>query len=367
MKLLFIIPTMGNGGAERVITLISNELVQQNEVSVFCIENEGHNDYGLKDSVVIKSVGFIPRRGSKLIAVLDFAVNFRRMRRQIADYITEYRPDIVFSVLPKADFITYTIRNIGDFKWISSERNDPWVRSCFERELLKWIYRRCDCFVCQTKAVRNFYSDARVPKVSIIPNPVVSYPVLDDKDYRKQYGRFVVAIGRLDRQKNYGMLIDAFAASITKVAFTYKLLIIGDGVLRADLQKKINALGMQEYVLLLGRKSNVQDYIAYAEFFVMSSDYEGMPNALLEAMNGNLPVICTDIRTGAAKDLIDDSNGYLVAAGDAKEMSKALISMMTLSDEVRRQMGDSSHRKVDELKIDNIIQSWEKLFSELVN
>lgn len=367
MRILFIIPTLGSGGAERVVTLLANSFAQKNEIAIFCIENENKNDYGLSGAVTVKSANVAPRRGRKLLAVFDFIFNYGEMRRQLTGYIREYKPNVVVSILPKADFITYRLRNIGGFKWISSERNDPWARSFFERALLKRIYSKCDCLICQTKNVENYYLKAGIVRTVIIPNPVNSYHLSENMGFIEQYGRFAISIGRLDRQKNYEMLIDAFSMAIKNIEFTYKLLIIGDGVLKDELQKQIDRLRLTEQVLLLGRQSNVQDYINRAEFFVMSSDYEGMPNALLEAMNGELPVICTDVRTGAARELIDDSNGYLVQVGDTDGMSKALICMMTLSVADRMRMGEDSHRKVADLKIDNVIHRWEKLFSELVD
>ena len=124
---------------------------------------------------------------------------------------------------------------------------------------------------------------------------------------------------------------------------------------------------MQDKVFLLGKKENVKDFLLGADCFVMSSNYEGMPNALLEAMSIGLPVICTDVKTGAARDLIDSSNGILVPVGNVLELSNAMVKIMSLSPSIRTKMGEQSKKKLVHLSLEKIIPEWEELLSKVTN
>jgi len=366
VRILFLIPTLGAGGAERVVSILANELSKEYEVSIFCIENEKEKGYVINENVDIESSVTITRRGKKCLAVYDYLSSFTKKYREVDNYIEKTETDIIISFLPKADVIAYTIAKKRHIPWISSERNDPWVRNCLERKFLERIYKKCDYLVCQTKRVKKHYKERGVLGSVEIPNPVTQYKVSPDKDYQKIYGRYCLAIGRLDTQKNYDMLIESFSQSLKNTKKKYKLIILGEGSQREHLQEMIDYLSLRDEVLLLGKTNNVQDYISTASFYVMSSDYEGMPNALLEAMNGGLPVICTDIQTGAARELIDNSNGRVVPVKDTTGMTNAISEMMLISDEKRKEMGESSHRRLKMLREEYIVGKWNKLIKKTV-
>ena len=140
-----------------------------------------------------------------------------------------------------------------------------------------------------------------------------------------------------------------------------KLLILGAGPEEEKLKRLIKKLDMSSEIMLLGRKNNVFDYLRSAEAFVMSSNYEGLPNALIEAMAVGLPVISTDFFTGAAAELIDESNGFLVPVGEMEKMKIAISKMITVSQENRLSMGCSSLKKVKEMNVTKIVEEWNYL------
>lgn len=361
MKLLFILPTICGGGAERVATMIANILVEKHMVNILCIESGSVNDYRIKDNVRVIEAGYIPKRGHKARAVFSFISNFWSMYKFTVGYFNEYSPDIIISFLPKTDFISYLIKKSRRCVWISSERNDPWQRSRIERSILNYIYKKTDCLVCQTKIVKDYYENCGVKTTTVIANPITDPPIVTKGKIRSRYGKFAVAIGRLDPQKNYRLLIEAYIYANKQVNKDYKLLIVGEGPSYMDLKEVILDRGVENKVILEGRKSNIYDYLADADFFVMSSNYEGMPNALLEAMSMELPVICTDVKTGVAHELIDDTNGFVVPVGDREALSYAIIQMMEMNEKERQNMGKVSAQKVKHMRADIIVNEWEKL------
>lgn len=359
MKILFIIPTLGTGGAERVATILANHFVKKHVVEFFVMEKSTVECYPVDPIIKINEVGIEVRRGNKFRAVVNFCVTLMRQRNVLLMKIKEYKPDIVISFLPKADMLVYTIYRKNGFRWISSERNDPMSRNKIEGLLLNHIYKKADMIVCQTNKISEFYKSKGIKHTTVIRNPII----LSDSE-KTELGisfRYLITVGRLDRQKNYEMLIQAFSKVKSEMACPEKLLILGAGPEEEKLKRLIKKLDMSSEIMLLGRKNNVFDYLRSAEAFVMSSNYEGLPNALIEAMAVGLPVISTDFFTGAAAELIDESNGFLVPVGEMEKMKIAISKMITVSQENRLSMGCSSLKKVKEMNVTKIVEEWNYL------
>lgn len=358
MRILFVIPTLGTGGAERVATILANHFSIKHTVEFFVLEKSTVERYPISENVIIKELGVEVKRGNKIRAISNYIVYFLKQRRELCHEIKEYGPDVVISFLPKADFLVSSTLS-GKFRWIPSERNDPMRRSFIERSILNFIYKKGNPLVCQTQKVADFYKSKKVSKTVVIRNPLIlkehnTSEEIVDEDY-------IIAVGRLDSQKNYEMLIKAFSIVKRKKQFKEKLYILGNGPDEKLLQNQINELKMSDEIFLLGRKNDVFSYLKRASAFVMSSDYEGLPNALLEAMAAGLPVICTDFFSGAARDFIDDSNGFIVPVGNIELMSEAIIKLLSCTAEERLQMGTISMKKVNSLNVENICAEWQRL------
>ncbi len=364
MKVLFVLPTLSNGGAERVASILATSLASSNVVEIFTLEKIDMDTYGIEKKVILKAADVSVKRGNKILSRLSFITTFRRQRAALKKEIQEFKPDIIISFLPKADFLVYTLLD-KRFRWISSERNDPSRRNVLERNILFYIYRKAMPLVCQTEKVASYYRAHGVGKTVVIKNPCV-IRLSGEKQFPEDLDincRYIISVGRLDRQKNFRMLIDAFSCIKNKSG--YKLIILGTGSQKEELDEFIRMKGMQSHILLLGRKENVAMYLQYSEFFVLSSDYEGMPNALMEAMVAGLPVITTDFFTGAGSELIDKENGMVVPVADANGMQKAIETMIGLSEKERKQMGMSSRKKVERYSVENICKEWENLIHEV--
>ena len=362
MKILFVIPTLGTGGAERVASILANYFADDNEVEFFVMEKSDVERYPISDNVLIKEAGTNVKRGNKVKTIVSFACNFMSQKNKLQKEICRFKPDVIISFLPKADMLVSSVK--GNYKWIASERNDPMSRSNIERAILNYIYKKTEMLVCQTKKVSYFYRKKNIKHTCVIRNPLILNDTISMNTVNEK--KYVIAIGRLDKQKNYSMLITAFAeVKKNNKKIKEKLYIIGEGPQREKLQNIIISLNLQKDVMLLGRKNNIRDYLDKAKAFILSSDYEGLPNAMLEAMDAGLPIISTDYFTGAAREFVNEENGYIVPVGDCQKMAKAIEQLLLKSELELNKMGYVSKQRVKTLDIVEISKQWNTMIKSI--
>lgn len=359
---MIIIPTIGNGGAEKVANLIANEMCNRGHVvSVLCLESSGDYECSLNERILVQTTGFRPQRGSKIKAYTSFIRGYIYVRKYVLKTVGEYEPDCIISFLPKADFMTFVAKRKYRFCWIVSERSDPWERGMLQQRVLESIYKKSCYLVCQTDSVRKYYLRKGIKNTRVIPNPVVIPKADGNRRIREKYGSFAIAVGRLDRVKNYPLMFSAFMQAVKECKSDFKLIVLGNGPKYYELIKLINELHADERIKLLGRMANVMDYLFNASFFISSSIYEGQSNALMEAMSARLPVICTDVRTGSARELVSDNNGILVPVNNEKEMIIAIKKMLNLDENSKEKMGRNSRAVIQRMNPVEIMETWAKL------
>lgn len=355
MKFLFVIPRMGGGGAERVVSLVSNYLAKNgNNVTVLTLVS-GESFYELDTSVHFESIGITINRKSKMHRTFSQVLFLPKSIVTLYKKLKTENYDVVISMLTECDILVGLCKFAGlQFRHVCSERNDPTRRKGIYFALLKAIYKHAALFICQSKKVYDYYKDVPASIKTVIPNPVdgTSFP-----ECPKTKSKRVVAIGRLNEQKNFSLLIESFA-NLGKELDEFKLDIYGEGPEHAKLQKLIDKLGLEKRVTLRGAQKDVVQLIADAELFVMSSDYEGFPNALLEAMAIGLPVISTDFPTGVARDLIGNENGIVVPVKDENALTEAMRFVL-LNNDVRIRMGIKNREMCKKYYTEKIMQKWE--------
>lgn len=214
---------------------------------------------------------------------------------------------------------------------IVSERNDPskTVKGKVDNFIRNILYKckLCKKIVFQTTGAKEYFDQAIQGKGEIILNPLKKE--VENIQWNPEY-KEIVAVGRLTEQKNYPMLIESFA-QFANLYPDYKLRIFGQGELEGQLLKLASRMNVENKVVFEGFCSNVHQQIKSAGMFVMSSDYEGLSNALLEAMAIGLPCISTDSPPGGARMVIESGvNGILVPVGDIASMTKAMKKLLTI-------------------------------------
>ena len=360
MKISFVVPRMGGGGAERVMSLLANEFAKENDVSLITLV-EGESFYPLDDKIRIESVGVSVNRKNRATAFFSKLLFFPKAFFVLRKKLKAQKCDVVVSMLKETDILVYLCRKSGlKFKHVCSERNDPTTRKKMTRRILNKVYKSSDLFVCQGKTVYDYYSTVKDEKKKIIANPI-NGENLPDRLVGER--RRVVSVGRLDKQKNFPLIIKSFSKLPDKFD-EYILDIYGEGPERPYLQGLIDDVKMTDRITLCGAKQNLLSLIRDADLFVLPSNYEGFPNALLEAMAIGLPVISTDFSTGIARELILPENGHVVPVDDEEKMIEALCELLEDS-ELREKMGKNNREKCKAFYIPEIIQKWKDAINQL--
>lgn len=354
--ILFYINAIHDGGAERVILQLAYHFSQAGyrAVLVTSFIDEG-NEYSVPDGVIRLSLEHEEIKQSRLMR------NVTRIHKLRA-VIKQEKPVAVIAFMTEPIF-RVAVATIGlPTKNYFSVRTDPAVAYSKGTGYFvgKYIIPRADGIVFQTEDARAWFPQRVQEKSTIIFNEMstVFFNV-----QRSENTKSIVTFGRLSNEKNHRMLIDAF----TQIAGKYpeeELLIYGRGELKDALQAKIDALGSTGRVKLMGVTDQVPQILAQSKMFVLSSDYEGMPNALMEAMAVGLPCISTDCPCGGPRTLIEDgTNGLLVPVGDTQAMANAIDRL--LGDGVyAKQMGDAAKVSAKRFNPDKVFAQWKCLLEQ---
>jgi glycosyltransferase involved in cell wall biosynthesis len=350
MKIVFVVPNMGFGGAERVISILANSFVNKGyEIKILIINSDGESVYNLNPKVEIEK---IPSASIKNI------YSMYKLIKSIRQIVSKYNPDVIISFMNDTCAIT-SLATIGmEYPIIYSERNDPLnTNQGIKDRMYRFIVERlAKGFVFQSDGAKALYPKRVQDNAVVILNPIDTRKL--PSYYSGERKKEIVSVGRLQSQKNQEMLIKAYS-NIAEEYPEYNLIIYGEGDLRELLQQKIECLGLKERVFLKGNIPNVLDEINKASMFAFSSDYEGLPNALIEAMALGLPCISTDCSPGGAAMLINNyENGILVPTGDEQKFAAGLRYL--LSNHSRAiNMGIKAQRIIERTKESNIVSDWE--------
>jgi len=312
MKIAFICNKLTGGGAERFTANIANRFSQDSSNSVYVITGKRtEEDYSLNENIT------------------RFEIITKRLykdSKSLLKLIREHGIEVVVGIDIYPNFVVCLISKFTKAKCVISERNAPkQVNISKKSRFLRWLlYRFADGYVFQTNGAKEFYSKSIQKRSVVIHNPIRENLPSKTNVNNKE----IVAIGRLNVQKNYPMLINAFYIVHNKYP-NYKLRIFGDGELKESLLKQVNNLHLNESVIFENFTLNVHEAIRDSSIYVMTSDFEGMPNSLMEAMAMGFPVVSTDCPSGGPGELITDGvNGMLCKVGDYKDCAEKICSII---------------------------------------
>ena len=355
MRITLFIGSLSGGGAERVVCNLANYLSKKgHEVTVLTVSDQ--KTYELSQSV--KHTVLYGETGSKLPHIIINLLRLLRMNR----YFKKAPVDLYITFLPELNNLILSQKKSIKCPIILAERADPNTYCSASRKnrvLFSKYYKRADGYVFQTEDAKEYYENHNIDVTNsrVISNAI--NPEFVCEPYKGERRKVIVGAGRLTAQKNFPLLINAFYAISNKYP-DYTLEIYGDGELKTQLCELVNDLGLNEKVKFLGYVSNIKEYLQSASLFVLSSNFEGMPNALMEAMALGVPVISTDCPAGGSKNLIKDGeNGFLVPVGDVEHLSKS-IDLILSDNDLRYKIGTAGRKVADRLSADKIYGMWEE-------
>ena len=356
MKILLTIAHMTIGGAQRVCHNLVNWLQTNTSAEVTLViynrlvVNGFKYDLSNIDNIYLDAKGIYGR--------------IHALRK----VIKQREPDVIVSFgTTNAMYDTPACVGLNS-KHIVCERNDPahYAGSLLSKVISRSLMRLADGYVFQTKDAQRFYGGNIAKHSVVIPNPLFNIDKMPVRDDGKVRDKTIVSVGRLNKQKNHPMLVRAFA-EIAKKYPDFNLVIYGDGPERKKDEILIRQLGLSDKVELPGTKSNIFALIHNASLFVLSSDFEGMPNALMEAMALGLPCISTDCPCGGPQELIEDGvNGILIPVSGEVELKKAM-SFVLQNKDAAEEMGQKAMTIRENYSLDIICQRWYSYFNQLAN
>ena len=245
---------------------------------------------------------------------------------------------------------------------IISERNDPDQASRKEKILSHLVYRLADCVVVQTNCIKNKIEKFYKKSIDVIANPLTECKT-EKIDYTQK--KKLIAVGRLNKQKNYSLLLKAFKEIVCEYP-EYSLDIYGVGEEEQFLKQYVSELNIQKNVSFKGNVDNILEVEKEYDFFVMTSNYEGMPNALAEAMSVGMPCISTDCDGGGAAELIShEKNGLLVQKNNVEALILAMKCYIKQPDYAKL-MGEKAKCVRQRLSNKNIMSQWNVLIRNVI-
>src|SRR5690554_3404386 len=248
-KIMFLIPSLNSGGAERVITTLANEFSKRKfKVSTVTL-SKGHSFYHLSDDIETINAGLIISKKNPLTRFLSKAKNFIGAYKFVKKMITVKKPDIIISFLTDTNLIvSWLKKDFKEIKIIISERADPKKRNFITRAIIKRSYKKIDYLVCQTPSIASCFKGME-NKIKIIMNPVNNIHH-DTSVINKEPFEFI-SIGRLAKQKRYDIALKSLK-NIDKSRYKFEYRIYGEGPLKKKIQKYIIRFNLQENVILMG-------------------------------------------------------------------------------------------------------------------
>lgn len=355
-KILFFCHGAGNGGAERVLTVLANEFSKKENYKVYLVTtNEDKNDYEINSNIERKRI--IYESGN------IFYKTFMRIY-SLRQYVKKEKINCVisFSAIPNMQAIVALL--FLKTRLVISERTDPnrYPTSNIGRKLRNFTYNFTDKVVFQTSDAMNYFNKGLKKKSLIIPNPI-----RDDlpEVYSEKREKKIVGIGSLGEQKNWVVALNACELFFEKhPEFMFE--IYGEGPHRGMLQNIIdNSKVLNNRVFLKGFSPNAVEEMSKATMYISSSNYEGISNSMLEALAVGTPTICTDCPVGGARQFINDNeNGILIPVGDYVALFEAMCKIA--EDKKFAQILSKNSLNIREtLNLKKIINIWERLINEL--
>ncbi len=362
--ILFLVSSMDGGGAERVAALLSNHWVEQGHQVTLMPTFSGRGEclYPLNKRVRLDYLA--DRVGSQSRSVLNKFRRLLALRRSIR----ELAPDVIVSFLPHVNVAAIIAAWGMDIPVVVSERSYPPampIGPLLER-LRLWTYPRANAVVVQTEEALEWLSHY-CPNAQgyVIPNPVVhplpqSEPKVEPAGVIRPERRVVIAVGRLNEEKQFNVLLEALALLLA-VFSEWDLVILGEGSERRRLEHQCEQLGLTGRVYLPGRVGNMSDWYNRADLFVMSSRFEGFPNTLLEAMAHGLPAVSFDCKAGPRDIIRDGVDGYLVPPKAGALGLSQTIEVLMRDDLIRHRMGEAAKSVRKRFSMARIATKWDAI------
>lgn len=364
-KLFFMINTLHKGGAERVLSTLSNKFYERNfSVFIICL-NYSAQSYPISKGIkIIYLLNKIKRSDAFIMRILYGIMTYVRLLL----LLWRERPSCMIAFMTTSNLWAGLSCSLSGTPYIVSERITPDLTikkfGPVLRGLSYLVFKKAKAIVSPAKGIEDCLKEiagfAKLDNYKVINNPVnplnLGPGVVETAVHNKP---FILAVGRLTSQKGFDLLIDSFS----KLAdIDVDLLIIGQGIEEQHLRSQIDKLGLSSRIFLLGIRNDLAHYYKQAEVFVLSSRNEGYPNALIEAMSMGCPCIAMNCNFGPSEIIRNGINGVLLETYDSTVLAEAIRELLNnLS--LRKTLSENAKlvNKTNSLEV--IMDKWEKIIT----
>ena len=325
MKITLIISTLSSGGAERNIVLLANFLSKKFDVNILTFQSRKKEVfYKIDPKIKIHSLNVLKNNGNFFYKIYNFIKRVILIRKHLKDNETEVFISFIDTTNITSLISSLSIKSIK--KRIISDRNNPIkVNNNFFIKLLKFIfYNYASSLILQTHIIKKNYWYIDKNKISVISN-FLTEQIREKKNYKFYKQLKIVAVGRLENQKGYDILINSLSILKDKVNFRCDIYCKGNKkkeiinqILKKKLEKKIFLKGVHKKIGLI-----LQRY----DLYILSSKFEGYPNTLIEALRVGMPIISSDCDYGPKEIIKNNVNGILFKNHDYKDQAKKIFKL----------------------------------------
>lgn len=365
MNLLIVIYSLHSGGAERVTANLVNHWAEKGwQITVVTLASREQDFYALHPAVQRIALGMAGESTNAFAAVRN---NLQRVLA-LRQVLREVRPDVAVGMMSSAGImLVLAALFMPGIATVASERIFPPMLplGAMWRRLRQWTYPKATKVTMLTSEGLAWLN-AEIPRARgvVMPNPItyplaIAEPRLNPDSVVESDRKLLLAVGRLDQQKGFDLLLSAFAELAAENP-AWDLVILGEGPLRLVLEAQVQNLGLQDRIHLPGRAGNVGDWYQRADLYVMSSRFEGFPNTLGEAMAHGCAAVSFDCDTGPRDIIQHEVDGVLVPNGDVIALEQTLGRLM--ADEIqRRRLAARAIEVRERFSIEKIAAMWERL------
>lgn len=369
-KIIFFLPALVGGGAERTIVNIANQIDRKSyKVYLMVIDTPNEGKYKDEYSQFV--------REDVEVINLELAItkrNYPRILWAIVKKVNQIKPDIVMSTMlrPNELLSLASLFFRKSIKVVLRESNNRVAReySWIERKYIRFMYGKlANRTIALSKGVkRNMVENFGINEknISVIYNPIDIQNIeaqMRQKELLLEYsGIKIINMGRLTPQKDQKCLIKAIG--IVKEQIDCKLYILGKGELEENLKSLVHSQRLDEYVEFMGFQKNPYEILAQGDLFVLSSGWEGFGHVIVEAMVAGIPVVSTDCDYGPGEIITDGYNGVLSPVGDEKELAKHILEIVK-DREKMKQFSIRGKERSKDFSVEKIVKQYEAIFERL--
>lgn len=357
-KILIYTMIMTRGGTEKLVANLSNYFI--NFYDIVVVTNINHPcEYELNPKIKFYSIDSTDKYKENKLSKIISKLSHERTNK-LKKIIEKESPNIVLSLLPEPTIRALALKKeFPNISFIFSIRNHP--NKEFKNPLFKLIrnyyYKKADSIVIQDILYKKYFKKDIQNKMEVIPN----YVACSDKNVNIKKEKIIMTATRLEKQKNVSLLIKAFSKLDPKFD-SYKLYIYGNGSFKNKLIKIIKKMKLENRVFLKGTSNSIEKELQKATLFVLPSNYEGMPNVLLEALSNGLPVITT-LSTEVIPSIVDNNvNGIIVEKNNPKILTEK-IEYLLENEQVRKNMEKEAIKIKEKFSL-TILKKWEQIFKK---